>query len=656
MKSLDDLGRARRRLAALLAATPWAGALHAANAPTATAAGTAPAAPADAGNDFTGRWVHAFAAYGAPKYGPEYTHFGYVNPDAPRGGTMRLRNPDRRTSFDKYNPFTTRGNAPAGVLMWMFEGLAHLSADEPSTMYALLAESMMVAPDFSSVTFRIRPEAKFSNGDPVLAADVVHSFQALSGKGASPTYQTVLGGISRAEALDARTVRFDMKDRTRDLVFVAGTLPIFSRKWGAGKTLDEVVTDYPIAAGPYVIAKVDMPRRIEFERNPNYWAANLPVRRGHFNFDRVIYRNYTDQAVSREAFKAGEFDMLKEYGARSWVRQHKGVKWDDKRILKQSLVTGYGQLMQIYAINMRRPIFADMRVREALIYTYDFEQVNRTGLFRRANSLFNNSIFAAEGTPKPGELKLLEPFRSQLPPRVFGPAYQAPRNDSSPGALRANLLKARALLEEAGWKLDSSGVLRNAKNEPFEFEYLSPREGGNNDWINLLKKLGITMKERVVDFALYRTRLQKYDYDMIALAGGDFTIPDAGTLQALLGSKSFDEPGNSNFRGVKSKAVDSMIEAVGRAQTMEELQDACRALDRIVTWSFFQIPDLFLNVENISHWDKFGIPKVQALYFNADTYFTGINEFGPWPLWTWWDKSLDKGLNKNAMNTAEGKR
>jgi len=376
------------------------------------------------------------------------------------------------------------------------------------------------------------------------------------------------------------------------------------------------------------------------------------VRRGHFNFDRVIYRNYTDQAVSREAFKAGEFDMLKEYGARSWVRQHKGVKWDDKRILKQSLVTGYGQLMQIYAINMRRPIFQDMRVREALVYTYDFENVNKTGLFRRANSLFNNSIFAADAMPGPGELKLLEPFRAQLPPRVFGPAYTAPRNDSSPGALRANLLKARALLEEAGWKLDGSGVLRNAKNEPFEFEYLMPREGSNNDWINLLKKLGITLKERVVDFALYRTRLQKYDYDMVALAGGDFTIPDAGTLQAILGSKSFDEPGNSNFRGVKSKAVDSVIEAVGRAQTMEQLQDACRALDRIVTWSFFQIPDLFLNVENISYWDKFGIPKVQALYFNADTYFTAINEFGPWPLWTWWDKSL----GKNAVKTAEGKR
>jgi len=652
MKPLDELGRARRRLATVLAATPWAGVAYAATAPAVPAAGTAPSAPADAGQDTTGRWVHAFAQYGTPKYGPEYTHFGYVNPDAPRGGTLRLRNPDRRTSFDKYNPFTTRGNAPAGVLTWMFEGLAHLAADEPSTMYALLAEAILVAPDFSSVSFRIRPEAKFSNGDPVLAADVVHSFQALSGKGASPTYQTVLSGIARAEALDARTVRFDLREKTRDQVFVAGTIPVFSRKWGDGKKLDEVVTDYPIAAGPYVIAKVDMPRRIEFERNPNYWAANLSVRRGHFNFDRVIYRNYTDQAVSREAFKAGEFDMLKEYGARSWVRQHKGVKWDDKRILKQSLVTGYGQLMQIYAINMRRPIFQDMRVREALVYTYDFENVNKTGLFRRANSLFNNSIFAADAMPGPGELKLLEPFRAQLPPRVFGPAYTAPRNDSSPGALRANLLKARALLEEAGWKLDGSGVLRNAKNELFEFEYLMPREGSNNDWINLLKKLGITLKERVVDFALYRTRLQKYDYDMVALAGGDFTIPDAGTLQAILGSKSFDEPGNSNFRGVKSKAVDSVIEAVGRAQTMEQLQDACRALDRIVTWSFFQIPDLFLNVENISYWDKFGIPKVQALYFNADTYFTAINEFGPWPLWTWWDKSL----GKNAVKTAEGKR
>jgi microcin C transport system substrate-binding protein len=593
----------------------------------------------DAGSTF-GRWVHAVAAYGPPKYGPEFTHFEYVNPRAPKGGTLRLRNPDRRTSFDKYNPFTTRGNSPAGILIWMFEGLAHLSQDEPSTMYALLAEAMWVQPDLSSIAFRIRPQARFANGDPVTPADVVHSFSTLAGKEAAPNVQTALAGIARAVAVDARTVRFELREKTRDQLFIAGTMPVFSRKWGEGRKFSEVTAEYPVASGPYVIDRVDMPRRIEFRRNPDYWGKDLPARRGHFNFDRVVYRNYTDMAVSREAFKAGEFDLMKEYGARSWVRQHKGVKWDDGRIVKRSFVTGYGQLMQAYMINMRRPLFADIRVREALVYTYDFETANKTGLFKRANSLFNNTEFAAEGLPSPAELKLLEPFRAELPPRVFGPPFVAPRTDAAPNALRRHLLKARALLEEAGWTLDGAGTLRNAAGEPFEFEYLSPREGGNLDWQALLKKLGITMKERVVDFALYRTRLQKYDYDMITIAGGDFTLPDASTLAAILGSKSADEEGNNNFRGVKSRAVDALIEAIGRAETMQELRDASRALDRVVTWGFFQIPDLYSNVENVSYWNRFGIPAVQAKYFNADTYY-GFGEFGPWPLWTWWDKSLE---------------
>lgn len=651
MSDLNSAGRARRRLAGLLASTPWvaapwAGALHAAVLPSA-----ASQPPAD-GSPFTGRWVHAFAAYGAPKYGPEYTHFDYVNPQAPKGGTLKLKNPDRRTSFDKFNPFTTRGNSPAGVLIWMMEGLAQLSSDEPASMYALLAESFLVEPDFSAVTFRIRSQARFANGDQVTAADVVHSFKALSGKGAAPTYQTALAGIARAEAVDERTVRFEMKDKTRDQVFVAGTMPVFSRKWGEGKKLDEIVTEYPISTGPYVISKVDMPRRIEFVRNPNYWAGALPVRRGHFNFDRVIYRNYADNAVAREAFKAGEFDLLMEYGARSWVRLHKGAKWDDGRIVKRPMTTGYGQYMQIFALNMRRPLFQDIRVREALNLTYDFENINRTGLFKRAQSMFNNSVFAAEGLPTPAELKLLEPFRAELPPRVFGPAYRAPRTDTAPSALRANLLRARALLEEAGWKLDSSGVLRNGKGEPFEFEYLIPRDSNEADWQNLLKKLGITLKERTVDFALYRTRLQKYDFDMVGLAGGNFTLPDAGELQTIMGSKAYDEPGNNNFRGVKSRAVDTLIDAIARAETLQQLQDASRALDRVVTWSFFQIPVLYNNVETVSHWDRFGIPKVQALYFRADAYFTAINENAPWPLWTWWDKAKDKAL----AQAPEGKR
>ena len=632
MSELDAVGRARRRLAALLATSPAAGLLRA-----------APAAPADGGGgDFTGRWVHGFAAYGAPKYGPDFSHFEYVNPAAPKGGTLRLKQPDRRTSFDKFNPWTTRGNAPAGVLIWMVEGLGHLSQDEPMAIYGLLAEAINVAPDFGSVSFRIRPEARFNDGSPVLAEDVKHSHAMLASKGASPAYQTLVEGIARVEALDARTVRFEFKDKAREQVFVAALMPVFSRQWGQGKTLDAIVTEYPITSGPYVIDKVDMPRRIDFKRNPDYWGKGLAVRRGHFNFDRVVYRMYSDNLIALEAFKAGEFDLVKEYRSRAWVRQHQGVKWADQRIVKVNMPTAFGQYMQAYNINMRRPLFQDIRVREALSYTYDFETLNKTRVFTRVSSAFNNSEFAAQGAPGPGELALLEPFRAELPARVFGPAYVPPRTDGGPDGLRRNLLKARTLLEDAGWKLDAAGVLRNAKAEPLEFEYMQPQASSNVDWQRNLQKLGIRLIDRVVDFALYRRRLQQYDFDMVTIAEGPFTLPEASTLSALYGRKSFGEQGNSNFRGVNSRVADALIEAISRATTMQELRDAARAFDRVVTWNFWQIPDLFSGVENVSHWNKFGKPAVMARYFRADTLISGFIEHAPWPLWTWWDKSLEK--------------
>jgi len=642
-EELDELGQARRRLSALLAATPFAGALHAATPPRARdVPQPSPNGAPDDGEDFTGRWVHGFAAYGPPKYGPDFRHFDYVDPEAPKGGTLRLKNPDRRTSFDKFNPWTTRGNAPAGVFIWMVEGLGHLCQDEPLSVYGLLAEAINVAPDFGSVMFRIREQARFSNGDPVLAEDVRHSFGMLSGPGAGPSYQTAVGSIARVEVLEPRLVRFVFKEPSREQVFVAATMPVFSRKWGDGKPFDQIVNEHPILSGPYVIDRVDMPRRIEFKLNPDYWGKNLAVRRGHHNFERVVYRMYSDNLIALEAFKAGEYDLVKEYRSRSWVRQHKGVKWDDGRIVKADMKTGYGYYMQAYNINMRRPLFQDIRVREALIHTYDFETANKTKVFTRVNSAFNNTEFAAQGTPSPGELALLEPWRAELPPRVFGPAWQAPRTDGNAHGLRQNLLKARALLEEASWKLDASGVLRNDKGEPFEFEYMQPQVASNVDWQRNLRKLGITLKDRVVDFALYRRRLQNYDYDMVTIAEGSFTLPEASTLAALYGSKSFAEPGNSNFRGVNSKAVDALIAAIRDARSMSELRDAARAFDRVVTWNFFQIADLFSAVENVSHWSKFGKPKTMAPYFRADTLINGFIEHGPWPLWTWWDRSLDR--------------
>ena len=417
---------------------------------------------------------------------------------------------------------------------------------------------------------------------------------------------------------------------------------------GRGKPLDEIVTDHPICSGPYVIDKVDMPRRIEFKLNPDYWGKALAVRRGHFNFERVVYRMYADYLIALEAFKAGEFDLLKEYSSRTYVRQHAGVKWEDGRIVKANMPTGFGYYMQSYNINSRRPIFQDVRVREALVYTYDFETYNRTKVFTRVNSAFNNSEFAAKGFARPGELALLEPFRAELPPRVFGPAFVAPRTDADPNGLRRNLLKARELLEQAGWKLDGSGVLRNAKGEAFEIEYMVPQNRDVNDWQRNMSKLGIKLTHRLVDFALFNRRLKQYDFDMITYVEGAFTLPQASELATRYGSRAADEQGNENYRGIKSRAVDAMIDAMGRANSMQELRDAARAFDRIVMWNFWQVPDLFAGVENVSHWNRFGKPKVMAKYFRADTIIGGFIEHGPWPLWTWWDQSLSATTGPRA--------
>jgi peptide/nickel transport system substrate-binding protein/microcin C transport system substrate-binding protein len=609
-------------------------------APKPDPAPTPAAAPVRASPVVTGRWVHAVSAYAPPKYGPGFTHFEYVNPDAPKRGTLNLRNPDRRSSFDKFNPYTTRGSAPAGVTLFMIEPLAIQSMDEPQAMYGVLAEAMMVAPDLSSITFRLHPKARFNNGDPVTPEDVVYSLERAKSKEASPASQIAHADLERAVVVDARTVRIELKARTVDAVFIAGGIGIFSRQWGAGKKFDEVVLDKPITSGPYLIDRYDLPSRIEFKRNPDYWARDIPSRRGHFNFDRIRYRMYNDEAVAREAFKAGEFDIFKEYRASAWIRQHQGPKWRDGRIVKVALKTSTGQGLQSILMNLRRPIFQDIRVREALLLAWDFDRYNQYKTFKHAYSVFNNSEFAAVGEPSADELKLLEPFHAELPPRVFGPAFAPPSNLTGPNALREHLRRARDLLVEAGWKVAADGRLRNASGEAFEFEYLEPGSPGRMiDFQRNLEKLGIVMKERIVDFALYRQRLQRYDFDVVVIVEGDFTLPSATDLASSFGSQSADEPGNNNFRGVKSRALDHLIKALGDATTIEELRTASRALDRVVMWNFWQIPQVYVSEEQFSYWNRFGIPAVQAKYFVVDSYPSASS--APWPLWTWWMKSAN---------------
>ena len=634
-----------RRRAALKTAASWLAMIAApviAARPAAPAGRLPGAAAAELG------WIHAYAAFGEPKYPRGFDHFEYVNPAAPKGGILHLANPDRRTAFDKFNPFTVRGAAPAGLEIFMLETLTINSADEPMTMYGLLAEEMLIAPDKSSITFRLNPKAKFSNGDPVTAQDVKFSYDALTSQYASPSYQaSFTDGVKQLVVVDERTVRFDLSDKTSATLFKLGGLYVFSRKWGlkpdgSRTRFDDLLNDIPLLSGPYTVASQDSGRQIEFKRNPAYWAADLGMRRGCFNFDRIDYRYYKDETVSTEAFKAGEYDIVKVYAASIFARQHRGPKWDDGRIIKKSFVSNAGRGLQAYEINLRRPIFADIRVREAITLSYDFETNNRYHRLKRANSVFNNSEFAAVGLPSPGELKLLEPYRAELPATVFGPPYLAPRNDTDENALRRNLLKARSLLEAAGWKLANDGVLRNAKGERFSFEYLSAT-GQNTDqrmnpWRRNLDKLGITLPDRKVDYALFNRRLTDFDFDMVTIVEPPFTLPQVADYVDLYGSKAADQKGSGNYRGVKSKAVDHVLDAMALATTLDDFRDACRALDRIVMWNYWQVPELYSNFEDTSYWNKFGMPAVQARYFQIDNSPL-LTPLLAWPLVTWWIKN-----------------
>jgi peptide/nickel transport system substrate-binding protein/microcin C transport system substrate-binding protein len=608
--------------------------------------------PVDAGGPLPDpdRWSHAYSAYGKPKYPPGFAHFDYVNPDAPKGGTLQLNNPDRRTSFDKFNPYTIKGQSPAGLTTLMFETLAQRSGDEPDTMYGLLAEGIQVAPDKSWIAFRINPKARFINGDPVTAADVAHAFAMLTSKEVSPATRTQLEGVAGATVLDARTIRFDLKERTADTIFNVGNLPVFSPKWSLGpdgkpKKFSDVVNEFPITTGPYRIGTVEAPRRIEFVRDPNYWARDLGVSKGQYNFDRVVYRYYQDNAISIEAFKAGEFDFLMEYSARRWARQHSGPKWDDGRIIKEEFPTGFGMGLQAYYFNSRRPLFQDRRVREALSLAYDFASINIYKQYQRVDSLFANSEFAAKGEPTPAELALLEPHRGELPPATFGPAWQDPRTDLDPNGLRNNLKRARKLLEEAGWKVDAEGVLRNAKGEAFEFEWLEAGEAPSRReaiFQRNLALLGIKLNVRVVDFALYRKRLETFDFDMINLKSGDWALPNAADLKAALGSAAADEQASANYAGIRNKAIDALVERMDKAKTMDELRTATRALDRVFMHEHYVVPDLMGASNRVSRWDKFGIPKVVPKYYTIAT----PSDYLQWAVTAWWDKALGKAPAK----------
>ena len=585
------------------------------------------------------------AQYGKPKYADGFSHFDYVNPQAPRGGTLVLPNPDRRTSFDKFNPFTLRGVAAPGVAQLMFESLAVGSADEVSSAYGLIAEDIAVAPDKMSVVFRIRPEAKFSDGSAILASDVKHSFDTLMSSLANPQYKTVYADVKQAVVVSDRVIRFDFKNHNPELPVMVGTLPVFSRNWGKKPDgtitpFDKLTFELPLASGPYVIESYKAGKTMIFKRNPNYWAdqggKTLNVRVGFYNFDRINYKLYSDDAVRLEAFKAGEFDALVEYRAKIWAKGYVGGKFDNGTLLKKAFLNHNGAGMQGFAMNVRRPLFQDPRVRQALGYALDFEWLNRQIFFdqySRINSYFTNSDLSAnfDGPRKPtdAELKLLKPLKAQypqwVPDAVFGPMPAAP-STKAPGSLRQNLRQARDLLMHAGWQY-RDGALRNEKGEPFRFEIVE--DGGFflrviSSYVRNLEKLGIQVDIRTSDFALHQKRMNEYDFDMTTVRFQDSQNP-GNELWDRFGSQAAKEKGSDNVIGIQSPVVDALVDSITKAKNRDELRTAARALDRVLWNSYYVVPQWYNPTHRVAFRKEMRYPE-PPLYYSAEA----------WIMQNWW--------------------
>jgi len=585
--------------------------------------------------------AHGYALWGDLKYPPGFDHFDYVNPAAPKGGEIRMVSGLRNSNFDKYNPFTMKGSAPAYLGDLLFDTLLTGSLDEAGAAYGLLAEDVAVAPDRLSATFRLRPEARFHNGDAVTAQDVKHSFDTLMGPYTSPAYKTLLVDVAGVDVLDARTVRYRFKRPNRELPLTVGGLPVFSHKWGQGKPFDQVVMDEPIGSGSYRIGPVKFGKDITYVRDPNYWARDLNVKRGTDNFDRVLIKIYKDNTARLEALKAGEFDLMAFYSAGDWARRVNGPRFKSGELVKgefrHKLPTGF----QSYVLNSRRPFLSDVRVREALGLAIDYEWMNRQmfyNAYTRVKGIFGNTDCAATGTPDAAQLALMEPFRAQIPPAAFGPAYEPPRtdrpHDPKVGGLRENLRRAQQLLVQAGWTVQD-GELRNAQGQPMVLEYLDSNEGGARvvtPWMRNLDKLGIRLVYRPVDFALYQQRLQKFDFDITTIAYQG-TLNPGQEYADLFGSKAADTEDSGNLAGVKSPAVDSLISHMVGADTRPEFLAACRALERVVSHSHYLLPQWYSPVHRLAYnaW-RLQKPDVVPPYFRGET----------WAMETWWARQPPK--------------
>ena len=578
---------------------------------------------------------HAYAQFGDIKYAAGFDHFDYVNPQAPKGGEIALVAPSRASSFDKYNPFTLKGSAPPALSSLVFETLLVGTLDEPTTAYGLLAEDVTVAPDKRSVTFRLRPQARFHDGSPVLALDVKHSFDKLTSKEAAPQFRTLFGEVQGAVVLGERTVRFDFKRVNSELPLMVGGMPVFSRAWGGGKPLDKIITDVPLGSGPYKIGKVDFGRDIQYERDADYWGKDLNVRRGQYNFDRIVYKLYKDNTAQLEAFKAGEFDYIQAFVAREWARAYTGKPFDSGRLIKKELKHGNAGDFQGFLLNTRLEKFKDVRVRQAIGLAMDYEWMNRQlfyNAYTRVRGYFVGSDFEAKGLPDAQELALLASLKDKLPPHVLTQPVPMPpvtqREPASGETLRDHLRQAKGLLAEAGWTY-RDGALRNAKGQPFTLEFLDNSGAMGRvvtPYAKNLEKLGFQVNYKVIDFAILQKRLDVFDFEIISNRWVGSESPGTELLERF-GSKSAAQEGSGNLMGVQDPAVDALLDKVLSAETRPQLTVALRALDRVLRHGHYAVPHWYGSVHRVA-WraGRFEQPAITPRYYQPEYWITS----------TWW--------------------
>lgn len=569
--------------------------------------------------------AHGISAFGDLKYPADFKNFDYVNPDAPRGGRLSLIGTGGRITFDSFNGFILKGD-PAQGLELLFDTLMTRANDEPDAMYGLVARAAEIADDGRSATFYLRPEARFADGSPLTADDVVFSFTILKEKG-HPSFRLALRDVVKAEAVDSATVRYQFSGAlTRDLPLAVAGLPIFSKAYYATREFESTTLEPPVGSGPYKIADFRQGSFVTYGRRPDYWAKDLNVNRGRFNFDEVRYEYFRDRTAALEALKAGDYDLREEFTAKDWATAYDVPQVRDGRLVLLTLPDERPSGAQGFFINTRRAKFQDVRVRRALNLAFDFEWTNKNifyDLYRRTASYFENSELKASAPPSADELALLEPYRAHVPAEVFGEPFVPPVSDGS-GSDRRLLREAARLLTEAGFAL-KNGKRVSPTGEPLEIEFLIAEpsfERVLQPYIGNLQKIGIAASIRRVDPAQYERRVKSFDFDVVTQRFVMRSTPGV-ELKSYLSSEAARMDGSLNLAAVADPAVDGLIERILQARSRSELTTAARALDRVIRAGHYWVPHWYKAAHTIAHWNRFARPSTKPRYADGviDTWW-----------------------------------